>query len=214
MIKILKNGVWSLLNNLGLGGSIQLSLDGALKQYGWFKSFHSKQSVDINGDPLPWYTYPFILFLKPRIKSHFEVFEYGSGNSTRWYAGQVKHITAVEHDSDWIRQISPKLPANAKVLEKPLGDSYIKSVGSTGELYHIIVVDGRNRVKCAIFAIDFLKEDGVLILDNSERQWYQKAKDNLAERGFRRLDFIGMAPIVGIETCTSVFYRDCNCLGI
>lgn len=214
MIKIFKNSVWSLLNSIGLGGSVQLSLDGALKQYGWFKSFHSKQSVDINGNPLPWYTYPFILFLKPRIKSHFEVFEYGSGNSTRWYAGQVKHITAVEHDSDWIRQMSPNLPANAKVLEKPLGDSYVKSVQLDGEIYHIIVVNGRNRVKCASFAIDFLTNDGVLILDNSERHWYQKAKDYLADRGFRRLDFIGMAPIVGTETCTSVFYRDNNCLGI
>ncbi|WP_138477343.1 FkbM family methyltransferase [Dyadobacter bucti] len=214
MIKILKNSVWSLLNSIGLGGSVQLSLDGALKQYGWFRSFHTKQSIDINGDPLPWYTYPFILFLKPRIKSHFEVFEYGSGNSTRWYAGQVKHITAVEHDSDWIRQISSKLPANAKILEKPLGDSYVKSVQSTGELYHIIAVAGPNRVKCASFAIDFLTDDGVLILDNSERHWYQTAKEYLAGRGFRRLDFIGMAPIVGIETCTSVFYRDNNCLGI
>ncbi|KAA6430379.1 class I SAM-dependent methyltransferase [Dyadobacter flavalbus] len=214
MIKKIKNNAWNVLNGMGLGGSVQLILDGALKQYGWFRSFHTKQSVDANGDPLPWYTYPFILFLKPRIKPHFNVFEYGSGNSTRWYAARVKHITAVEHDADWIKQISPKLPANAKVLEKPLGESYIKAVKSTGDFYNIIVVDGRNRVKCAVFAASYLTPDGVLILDNSEREWYSKAKEFLAEKGFRRLDFIGMAPIVGIETCTSVFYRDNNCLGI
>jgi hypothetical protein len=214
MLKKIKNSAWNLLNQAGLGGSVQLYLDGALRQYGWFKSFHSKQSVDIDGNPLPWYTYPFILFLKPRLKPNFRVFEYGSGNSTRWYAARVEHITAVEHDSDWIAQIKPKLPSNASVLERPLGDSYVKSVQSTGSSFHIIVVDGRNRVKCAKFASDFLTLDGVLILDNSEREWYQHAKDYLAEKGFRRLDFIGMAPIVGIETCTSVFYRDGNCLGI
>jgi len=212
MIKKLKDGTWNLLNTIGLGGSAQLFLGGALKQYGWFKSFHSKQSVDANGDPLPWYTYPFILFLKPRIKSHFEVFEYGSGNSTRWYAARVKQITAVEHDSEWIKLIRPKLPANAAVIERPLGDSYIQAVKEG--FYHIVIVDGRNRVKCACFAADYLTSDGVLILDNSEREWYQKAKDYLENKGFRRLDFIGMAPIVGIETCTSVFYRDGNCLGI
>ncbi|WP_026630774.1 FkbM family methyltransferase [Dyadobacter alkalitolerans] len=214
MIKKIKNNTWDLLNGIGLGGSVQLFLDGALKQYGWFRSFHTKQSVDANGDPLPWYTYPFILFLKPRLKPDFVVFEYGSGNSTRWYGARVKQITAVEHDADWIKLIKPKLPSNAKVIEKPLGDSYIQAVKDADERYNIIIVDGRNRVKCANFAVDYLTNDGVLILDNSEREWYQKAKDYLKERGFRRLDFIGMAPIVGIETCTSVFYRDGNCLGI
>jgi len=212
MIKQIKDSAWNLLNAVGLGGSVQLHLEGALKQYGWFRSYHSKQSVDLNGDPLPWYTYPFIMFLKPRIKSNFEVFEYGSGNSTRWYAARVKHITAVEHESEWIKLISPKLPANTKVLERPLGDSYIQAV--QGGRYNIVIVDGRNRVKCACFAADFLTDDGVIILDNSEREWYAKAKDYLAQKGFRRLDFIGMTPIVAIETCTSVFYRDGNCLGI
>ncbi|MCF0053785.1 FkbM family methyltransferase [Dyadobacter sp. LJ53] len=214
MIKKIKNNAWDFLNGVGLGGSVQLFLDGALKQYGWFRSFHTKQSVDANGDPLPWYTYPFILFLKPRLKSSFTVFEYGSGNSTRWYAARIKEITAVEHDGDWIKQIKPKLPSNAKVVEKPLGESYIQAVKDAGELYNMIIVDGRNRVKCANFAVDYLTPDGVLILDNSEREWYRNAKEYLKDKGFRRLDFIGMAPIVGIETCTSVFYRDGNCLEI
>jgi hypothetical protein len=214
MLQKIKNSVWGLLNSMGLGGSVQLYLSGALKQYGWFRSFHSKQSVDIHGNPLPWYTYSFILFLKPRLKPGFVVFEYGSGNSTRWYAERVSHINAVEHDSEWIKLIRPKLPSNATVIERPLGQTYVESVSGTGQLYNIIVVDGRNRVRCASFAVDFLTQDGVLILDNSEREWYQKAKDLLAGKGFRRLDFIGMAPIVGIETCTSVFYRDGNCLGI
>jgi hypothetical protein len=198
MLQKIKNSVWGLLNSMGLGGSVQLYLSGALKQYGWFRSFHSKQSVDIHGNPLPWYTYSFILFLKPRLKPGFVVFEYGSGNSTRWYAERVSHINAVEHDSEWI-----KLPSNATVIERPLGQTYVESVSGTGQLYNIIVVDGRNRVRCASFAVDFLTQDGVLILDNSEREWYQKAKDLLAGKGFRRLDFIGMAPIVGIETCTN-----------
>lgn len=215
MIRKIKNQVWELLNFLGLGGSIQLYLKSALNDYGWFKSYHSKRSVDAHGDALPWYTYTFIAFLKPRIKPHFEVFEYGSGNSTKWYGARVKRILAVENDAEWIEIIKSSLPANAQVLHRTLGDAYIKAIGEQlDKKYHIIVVDGRNRVKCTDFASKFLTDDGVLILDNSERPFYQKAKDLMAERGFRRIDFYGMAPIVSHETCSTVFYRDRNCLGI
>jgi hypothetical protein len=214
MIRSVKNIVWSFLNNMGLGGSVQLYLESALKQYGWFKSYRLKQSIDASGNPLPWYTYSFIFFLEPRVKPSFTVFEYGSGNSTRWYGARVKHITAVEHDTQWIKHIEPKLPANARVLSRNLGDGYVEAIKTDNTRYHIIVVDGRNRVKCTDFARQFLTEDGVLILDNSERSWYLKAKEIMQENGFKRLDFQGMAPIVGHETCTSVFYKDGNCLGI
>lgn len=214
MIRSIKNVVWNILNSIGLGGSVQLYLQSALKDYGWFKSFHSKRSVDADGNPLPWYTYCFIIFFKPRVQSHFEVFEYGSGNSTRWYAARVKEITAVEHEKEWINIVKPQLPSNAGILARDLGDSYIQAVAESGKRYHIIVVDGRNRVKCTDFASDYLTPDGVLILDNSERPFYQPAKDLMKKKGFKRLDFVGMAPIVGHETCTTVFYRDGNCLGI
>ncbi|CAG4991445.1 hypothetical protein DYBT9275_00755 [Dyadobacter sp. CECT 9275] len=214
MFRPIKNIVWSVLNRLGLGGSVQLYLESALKQYGWYKSFHDKQSVDASGNPLPWYTYSFIFFLEPRIKPHFEVFEYGSGNSTRWYGARVRRITAVEHDAQWIQIIRPQLPANAEVLSRELGESYIQAPKEKGARYQIIVVDGRNRVRCTEFASEYLTNDGVLILDNSERAFYQRAKDLMKERGFKRLDFQGMAPIVGHETCTTVFYREGNCLGI
>jgi len=75
-------------------------------------------------------------------------------------------------------------------------------------------VDGRQRVNCARFAVDFLTNDGVLILDNSERENYQEIKTLLKDKGFRWIDFYGMAPIVSHETCTTIFYRDTNCLGI
>lgn len=214
MVRSLKNIVWDFLNNIGLGGSFQLFLGSALKDYGWFRSYHTKQSVDADGNPLPWYTYGFIFFLKPRIKPEFRVFEYGSGNSTRWYGARVKSITAVEHDSEWIKHISSKMPSNAQILSRPLGDSYIEAVKMENKFYNIIVVDGRDRVKCTEFALNYLTPDGVLILDNSERTWYQKAKDIMKDHGFKRLDFQGMAPIVGHETCTTVFYKDGNCLGI
>lgn len=214
MIRSVKNVVWSGLKAIGLGGSFQLGIDSALTKYGWFRSHHSGRSEDADGNPIPWYTYSFILFLEPRIKKSFRVFEYGSGNSTRWYASRVDRISAVEHDKEWIKIVSTLIPSNARVIPAELGDEYVQAVSQEKKLYNIIVVDGRKRVKCTAFAVDYLTPDGVLILDNSERSWYQEAKDLMEKKGFRKIDFYGMAPIVGHETCSTVFYRDGNCLGI
>jgi precorrin-6B methylase 2 len=214
MIRYLKIKSWRILNVMGFGGSIQLFLESALKEYGWFHTFTSGQSVDAAGNPIPWYTYPFIFFLEPRLKPEFRVFEYGSGNSTRWYGARVNSITAVEDDEAWIKQLRPKLPSNAQILNRSLDESYVQAVNSNQSQFDIIVVDGRKRVRCASYAIDFLTPTGVLILDNSEREWYQPAKDLLEQRGFKRLDFKGMGPIISYEFCSTVFYREQNCLGI
>jgi precorrin-6B methylase 2 len=215
-VKKIKLQVWSLLNALGLGGIVQLFLEGALKNYGWFRSYHTKQSVDAQGQPLPWYNYGFIFFLEPRLKPHFEVFEYGSGYSTRWYAQRVQAITAVEHDAAWVQQVAPQLPANAQVLFRSLtdGDNYTRAVAEAGRQYHIVIVDGRQRVECVRQAVGYLTPDGVLILDNSEREFYREAIELLKEKGFRQLEIRGMVPITSHDSCTSVFYRPGNCLDI
>lgn len=213
-MKKIKSLIWDLLNTLGLGGMFQLQLDSALREVGWFRSYRHKQSVDAQGKPLPWYTYPFIAFISERLKPDFNVFEYGSGNSTKWCAQRVKSITAVEHDQGWFNQITPQLPPNAKALYREQGDTYIQAIQEVGEKFNIVVVDGRNRVKCTLFAVNYLTPDGVIILDNSDRAHYLPAKEKLKKLGFRRLDFTGMTPIVGITTTTSVFYKDGNCLEI
>lgn len=210
----LKKIAWSALNRLRLDSHVQLSLKSALKEKGWFTSFHTKQSVDAANQPIPWYTYNFISFLTPRMENRFKVFEFGCGNSTRWYANRVSEILAVENDQIWYEKIKDTLPMNAHVVFQPLGEDYIQAAVQSGKKFDIIVVDGRKRVKCTKASIEALTDEGVLILDNSEREWYQDAKRFMEANNFRRLDFWGMAPIVAIETCTSVFYRDNNCLGI
>ena len=42
--------------------------------------------IDKNSNPLPWVTYGFIDFISERLNKSIDVFEYGSGNSTLWYA--------------------------------------------------------------------------------------------------------------------------------
>jgi hypothetical protein len=77
-----------------------------------------------------------------------------------------------------------------------------------------VVIDGRQRVKCAHHAVPALNGSGVILWDNTERPEYREGTEFLKERGFRRVDFVGMAPINESASMTSIFYRDGNCLGL
>ncbi len=54
----------------------------------------------------------------------------------------------------------------------------------------------------------------MVIWDNSDRSDYEEGYEFLLGQGFRRLDFYGLGPINVMASCTSVFYREQNCLGL
>lgn len=196
---------------------VQLQLKSGLKDDGWFKSFQTKKSIDKNGQPLAWYNYGFLKFLDNRLTKDLNVFEYGAGNSTIWYAQKVNFVKSVENDQKWIEILTPQLPKNTKVVFRELNENkdYLHEISMAEKpKYDIVVVDGRRRNDCVMFAVDYLTEKGVIILDNSEREDYQPAKDFMQQKGFKRIDFWGISPIVANNTCTSVFYKINNCLEI
>lgn len=212
----MKKIVWKNLNTIGLGGVVQLMLKSALTDNGWFRSYHTKQSVDKEGKPIPWCTYPFIHFIGPRLHKHMDVFEFGCGNSTLWYASRIKSIKAVEHDKSWVKLMQPKLPSNAQVVFQALeeNDTYIREVGQGGKKYHIVIVDGRRRNSSAQEAVNNLTQDGVIVWDNTDLPQYQEGVKNLMDLGFRRIDFWGLSPITAHLNCTTIFYKPTNCLNI
>jgi hypothetical protein len=78
----------------------------------------------------------------------------------------------------------------------------------------VILIDGRDRVNCARHCIACLASSGLIIWDNSDRDYYQEGYDYLRENGFRRIEFVGLPSIVNERGQTSIFYRDDNCFGI
>jgi hypothetical protein len=188
---------------------------GYLQEIGWFESFHRLRSVNRKNEVLPWFTYPAIAFLTGRAKPDFSVFEFGSGHSTLWWSQRVKKVVSVEHDLDWYQQIKPQLADHVIYFHAELGTGkYAQAVTTFEREFDIIVIDGRDRVNCAKNCLNGLKEDGVIIWDNSDRAIYQEGYDYLLNQGFKRLDFLGMGPIASHGWCTSVFYRVENCLGL
>jgi hypothetical protein len=189
---------------------------GYLNSIGWFTAFDKKQAVDGKGKALPWVTYSFIDFIKERINKTQHIFEYGSGSSTIFYAERAGSVTSVEHDKGWFDMVKNTSPANAEMifcqLEKD--GEYAKKATLLNKKFDIIIVDGRDRVNCCKYSVDALSEDGVLVLDDSEREVYNPARVLLKAQGFKEISFSGISPGLFYEKATSVFYKQNNCLGI
>lgn len=189
---------------------------GYLSTIGWFTAFDTQQAVDANGAPLPWVTYSFIDFIKTRLTKDLSIFEYGSGNSTLFYARYVKKVVSVEHDEAWYQKIVKEKATNAEMIYTALekDGEYSKKAALVGEKFDVIIVDGRDRVNCCKNSVDALSAPGVLVLDDSERDFYQEARKFLTEKGFKELPFTGISPGLFYEKATSIFYKENNCLGI
>jgi hypothetical protein len=184
-----------------------------LRGSGWLESYRHRMPVAF-GKPVPFYTYGAIAFLDNRIDQTMNVFEYGAGYSTLWWASRTKSVTSCEHDQSWFQRMTAMVPQNVKLIHHDLvvGGDYSKQAAAFTS--DIVVVDGRDRVNCAKACLPGLSERGVIVWDNSDRERYQHGYDFLKERGFRRLDFAGPGPVDFWPWMTSVFYRDGNCLSI
>lgn len=189
---------------------------GPLVQDGWVRSYVQGQSVDREGKPIPWITYSALDFLAERLPSVENLFEYGSGNSTHWWAARSTYVRSVEHDAEWFKKVKKEVPANVELLYRELdnGGSYENAILVDKRLYDVIVIDGRHRNKCMVASEKRIKPNGILLLDNSDRPDYQTGMQYLSKCGFRKLPFSGLCPIVNFKSQTSVFYRPHNILGI
>jgi len=210
----------SLLQVLGqpkrLKSLLSFNSKGYLKDIGWFKAFDSRSPVDEFGEPIPWVTYSFIDFIRGRLNKQHAVFEFGSGNSTFFYAKYAALVVSVEHDKEWYDKIVSKKPENSEMIfcELTRGGDYSVMPVKLEEKFDIIIVDGRDRVNCATRAVDALSPNGVIVLDDSEREKYKPAIDFLVKNGFKHIAFSGISPGLFYLKSTSVFYKEDNCLGI
>jgi hypothetical protein len=189
---------------------------GYLDDIGWFKAFDTQSPVDRDGNPIPWVTYSFIDFIKQRLGKQHTVFEFGSGNSTFFYAKYAGVVVSVEHDKEWYDKIVKTKPENSEMIfcELIKGADYCHMPVKLEEKFDIIIVDGRDRVNCCIQAVNALSETGVVVLDDSEREKYRSGIDFLTKSGFKHLSFSGISPGLFYRKSTSVFYKSDNCLGI
>jgi len=189
-----------------------------LVSIGWFRSYQSKLAVTGQDEPIPWMSYAFIDFITPRLRPEFVVLEYGSGNSSLFFAKRVANVVSVEHDRTWFAYMCERVPDNVEIVYRALEvkDQYVQDCLNRGQVFDLAIIDGKERVACIkqLLASAALSQQGVIVVDDAEREEYLEAYDLLAAKGFRRIDFSGIGPIVSVKKTTSLFYRNENVLGI
>ncbi|MBX3101788.1 MAG: FkbM family methyltransferase [Bacteroidetes bacterium] len=214
MLKRIKRYTWRVLRSMGLAGYVVVFVNSMLTQRKWFRTFNRQASVDANGQPIPWLNYAFLHFLESRLQPHYRLFEYGSGSSTLWFSSRIQEVVSVESSRMWYAKISRQLPGNASLTLLEDEQAYAQHIQMQDGLFDLILIDGISRSLCAQQCLSKLGPAGVIIFDNTDIDAWAGGIAHLQANGFRQLEFKALAAGVSLETCTSVFYRDENCLHI
>lgn len=173
---------------------------------------------------VPWWTYRSIDIVEAWLAAREEpvsVFEYGSGASTLWLARRCAQVTSVEHHAGFaemmrgvltqqhvsLNTIEPTKSAQPRIRSNKEGQDgmdfydYVKSINDGDSPYDVIVIDGRAREACLRESLPHIKEDGIIIFDNSWRRRYRSAITSvpLVEQRFR-----GLTPTLPYPEQTSI----------
>lgn len=175
------------------------------KSYGQWRSIKEQKAVDVNGEPLPWYTYPAIEYFRSFSLSECDVFEYGAGNSSTFWAQRARTVISVESDAEWFKYVNRMAKDNQVVIHRGLEEGYINSLPEQDRLFHIVVIDGQWRSRCAREAVKYLQTGGIIVLDNSDRDIEKECSKFIREQGFFQIDFSGFGPINAYCWTTSIF---------
>jgi hypothetical protein len=183
---------------------------------GYIKSIWLRRPTRADGSPIPWMNYNVVSFLEQRLTKDLSLFEYGSGNSTLFFANHVKDIVSVESDRKWYDHCSDRRPENATLIFCESGETgrYAEAIVDQEKKFDVVVIDGDDRLNCLLTAKDFLTPPGVIILDDTQGSATNAGIDKLLTHGFRRLDFEGVKAGGVRFYRTTILYRDGNCLGI
>jgi len=144
----------------------------------------SETRVYKNEYALPWLNKGVLDLLLDMDKKYWRVFEWGSGFSTLWWQDTVKEIVSVEHSKKFFKIICKEgVKKNCKYMRRDLIKNkdcpYIQAIHEIGGKFDCIVVDGRNRVLCIKQIPGHIKRNGIIILDNSNRDRYKEGIDLL-----------------------------------
>ena len=212
-------------------------------QKSWKNSFLNGFSVDENNQPIPWFSYKAIDFIKNFIQKNHRICEYGCGASTLFFSQQVQCLVGLETDPIWLKIIEQKiieqdfkydqklqslqLNNTPKLSEKfyknffrnsqqinlylnenaMQDDDYQNFCNYFLEKFDIIIIDSKKRFNSAKQAIQSLKPDGIIILDDSQRPNYQKIFQYFEQLDFKKMDFFGIAPGQLSLKNTTIFYK-------
>lgn len=192
-----------LLDSLGALDRMEMSSRPAIRHLRTMLAIYD--TVDLVHLGLPWWTYKAIDRVEGFLQGRdARVFEYGSGASTVWLAQRAGEIYSVEHDEEFANLVGSLISGfdNVTLLTVPpkeaMGSAaapsgrrgyenmdfieYVETIGQVGGEFDLIVVDGRARVSCALWAFRYLKPGGILLFDDLRRNRYRSIFEMIGGR--------------------------------
>ncbi len=173
--------------------------------YGQYRSIRDWDSVDSAGNPIPWYTYPATEYITQLDLSDKAVFEYGSGNSTRFWAERCKQLVSVEDNPVWFDKVKGDFPSHVDYQLHENQQKYVESINSFPEMFDVIIIDGSHRFECAREGLKKLSDTGFVILDNAD--WKDRTSALLRDADLIEVDMAGFGPINDYTWTTSFYFR-------
>lgn len=177
---------------------------------GHFKSSFRRAAVSPKGDPLPWYTFPCIDFLRLRDFSGRSVLEFGGGQSSAWWGSRASSVVTFEGDRAWYERIRSRMPSNVdlRLVAGGTPETRMEEIRSALQAmgdrkFDVIVIDGLDRRLLVPLACERLAGGGIIICDNAEGYGFHEA---MRGRGLSRVDFYGHAPGVILPHCTAIAF--------
>lgn len=198
----------------------------------FFKWRYLKKENDSVKFRLPWITLPSITYTKRFLKKDMRVFEYGCGGSTLFFADRVNEVVSVEHNQEWYVKIKKVLEENKAdhvrlmhiepVMQENEVDlyfsgnddytglsfrNYVNVISEYPDKYFdLILIDGRARTACFMKSIAKLKDNGIIVWDNSERERY-RTDETFQSPDFIKLEMPGPTPFSKDFTLTTIFKK-------
>lgn len=194
--------LWNYIKAIGID-RLLWTIETVEIEYGHLLSVQENKPLSQAGDPIPWYTYPAFEYLNQLDYQDKDIFEYGAGNSSLFWAKKARSVISIESDKEWYVSLRSKMDSNQILLLFEEEQEYVNSIFKGQKKYDVIVIDGVHRLSCAEVAVQCLAPGGLIILDNSD--WFPKTTTCLREAGLIQVDFTGLGPINYYTWTTSIF---------
>ena len=174
-------------------------------EYGFLESSRKNIPVNDKNEIMPMYTYPCYEWLNSIDWTDNKVFEYGTGYSTIWWQNKNVNYHAVEDNKQWYDMIKDK----TNIKHEPEYNKYSQSIYNYDFKFDVIVIDGIVRFDCVKPALEKIKDDGIIIFDNSD--WHRNSKEELDKSDLISTHFHGFKPLhVDSETTSCYINRKFN----
>ncbi len=177
---------------------------------GHLRSSFKRVAVSSKGEPIPWYSYPCLDFLRYRSYEGKRILEFGGGQSSLWWAKRAEQVVVFEGDKDWYDKIKETMPPNVDIHlvsidspEKCTSEVNNKLDAENSGKFDIIIIDGLYRSAMIGIAIEVMADSGAIICDDADGYGFYEGFKN---SGLNRVDFFGYAPCVVLPRCTSIFF--------